>query len=61
MPGGLQKAVFAKMWAGCRETQEMTVELFPPLGPEGQGEGAVIRIQKRGWCRKDLLEPSAKA
>lgn len=42
MQGGLQRAAFAKMRAGGRETQGVTAELFPPLGPEGQGEGAVI-------------------
>lgn len=55
------KALLAKMWARCRETRGMTVELLPPLGPKAQGEGAVIRIQKRESYRKDLLESPVKA
>lgn len=32
-----------------------------PLHPEGQGEGAVIRIQMRELYGKGLLEPPAEA
>lgn len=58
--GGLQQAIFAKMWAGYREIQGMTVELLPPLGPKGQEEEAVIGSRERELYRKGLLSHPLK-